>query len=232
MVSHVSTLFITTFLSSFKGINILVDEDIDGVPIGKLTDQLDNTNKNKTMLTATTSNSSSRSFIPSKWETVDPEQIEAQAITTSKWDTLDAIATTTSVENTENATPAETSISKSLSTAGTKSFKYYDNSSVEDDHEDDADYRHDHNRKLNIQNKNKNDKDNARSPTDHNKSDEETYSFNKAKRKQIKKEVELKVLEYRDELETGKQPLRSGWTMSEQLEYYRKRLLKQVRSTR
>lgn len=28
-------------------------------------------------------------FIVSKWETVDPEQIEAQAMTTSKWDLLD-----------------------------------------------------------------------------------------------------------------------------------------------
>lgn len=28
-------------------------------------------------------------FVPSKWETVDPEQIEAQAMTTSKWDLLE-----------------------------------------------------------------------------------------------------------------------------------------------
>lgn len=31
-------------------------------------------------------------FIPSKWETVDASQVEAQAITTSKWDTLDPVA--------------------------------------------------------------------------------------------------------------------------------------------
>lgn len=28
-------------------------------------------------------------FITSKWETVDPDQIEAQAMTTSKWDLLE-----------------------------------------------------------------------------------------------------------------------------------------------
>lgn len=28
-------------------------------------------------------------FILSKWETVDPEQVEAQAMTTSKWDLLE-----------------------------------------------------------------------------------------------------------------------------------------------
>lgn len=29
-------------------------------------------------------------FILSKWETVDPEQVEAQAMTTSKWDLLES----------------------------------------------------------------------------------------------------------------------------------------------
>lgn len=31
-------------------------------------------------------------FIMSKWETVDPEQVEAQAMTTSKWDLLGSSA--------------------------------------------------------------------------------------------------------------------------------------------
>lgn len=31
-------------------------------------------------------------FILSKWETVDPEQVEAQAMTTSKWDMLGSSA--------------------------------------------------------------------------------------------------------------------------------------------
>lgn len=28
-------------------------------------------------------------FVPSKWETVDPETVQLQAVTTSKWDLLD-----------------------------------------------------------------------------------------------------------------------------------------------
>lgn len=32
---------------------------------------------------------STGAFVPSKWEAVDPEQIEAQAMTTSKWDLLE-----------------------------------------------------------------------------------------------------------------------------------------------
>lgn len=35
------------------------------------------------------SSSTLSGFILSKWETVDPEQIEAQAMTTSKWDLLE-----------------------------------------------------------------------------------------------------------------------------------------------
>jgi U2-associated protein SR140 len=51
-----------------------VDEDIDGIP-------MDSTDMQK-----------SGAFIPSKWETVDPDQVEAQAITTSKWETLEPVA--------------------------------------------------------------------------------------------------------------------------------------------
>lgn len=47
-----------------------MDEDIDGIP-------LDN---------------SKGGFIPSKWETVDPEQVKDQAITTSKWEKLEPVA--------------------------------------------------------------------------------------------------------------------------------------------
>lgn len=35
------------------------------------------------------SSSTLSGFILSKWETVDPDQIEAQAMTTSKWDLLE-----------------------------------------------------------------------------------------------------------------------------------------------
>lgn len=55
------------------------DPDIDGVPIGGKND------RSPSMAAA------AAGFIPSKWETVDPEQIEAQAITTSKWETLDPV---------------------------------------------------------------------------------------------------------------------------------------------
>lgn len=50
-------------------------EDLDGEPIDD-----DPPHKKKKTTGA---------FVPSKWETVDPEQVEAQAMTTSKWDLLE-----------------------------------------------------------------------------------------------------------------------------------------------
>lgn len=53
-----------------------IPEDIDGVPMTEGVSKPVNQ-----MMTA--------AFVPSRWETVDPDQVVAQAITTSKWDTLD-----------------------------------------------------------------------------------------------------------------------------------------------
>lgn len=50
-------------------------DDIDGEPID---DDIPHKKKKTT-----------GAFVPSKWETVDPEQVEAQAMTTSKWDLLE-----------------------------------------------------------------------------------------------------------------------------------------------
>lgn len=51
-------------------------EDLDGIP---LEDELLPPPRKKP----------AGAFVPSKWETVDPEQVEAQAMTTSKWDLLE-----------------------------------------------------------------------------------------------------------------------------------------------
>ena len=59
------------------------DSDVDGVPL----DLQPNPSSRKSV-----SNSSAKQmpagFVPSKWETVDPEEVQAQAVT-SKWDIFD-----------------------------------------------------------------------------------------------------------------------------------------------
>ncbi|KAH8325208.1 hypothetical protein KR074_010483, partial [Drosophila pseudoananassae] len=130
------------YLDEIDGIPL--DEDLDGVPLEK----------------EVKPQAKMPGFIPSKWETVDPQQVEAQAITTSKWDTLD---------------PPDPP-------------KFY---SSDDDSEDDN-----------------------------------SQTFNDEKRQKLR-DIELKAIQYQDELESGKRRLEPGWTVPEQVEYFRKRLLKQ-----
>jgi U2-associated protein SR140 len=62
-----------------------VDDDIDGEPLSEdLAGDNANSGSNKGK-----SGSMPAGFVPSRWETVDPEQVEAQAMTTSKWDLLE-----------------------------------------------------------------------------------------------------------------------------------------------
>lgn len=128
------------------------DPDIDGVPISS--------GENERSPQAA-------GFIPSKWETVDPEQIEAQAITTSKWETLDP------VQGTQLRQAAN------LSEDSFDSFEY----------------------------------------------SEGTRDYDEEKRVRLR-EVELKTVQYQDELESGQRNLKSGWTVQQQIEHYRRKLVK------
>lgn len=40
------------------------------------------------------------------------------------------------------------------------------------------------------------------------------------------REIEVKAVEYQDELESGQRALKSGWTVSQQVEHYRRKLLR------
>uniref|UniRef100_A0AAR5P163 RRM domain-containing protein n=1 Tax=Dendroctonus ponderosae TaxID=77166 RepID=A0AAR5P163_DENPD len=128
------------------------EEDIDGEEIKD--DSLIDT---KSLATA--------GFIKSKWETVDPDQIEAQAMTTSKWDLLEA-----SQDNSQNSS-------------------------------------------LNA-----NDQDSSVDYSD-------TRNMSEEKRLKLR-EIEVKAVQYQDELESGQRTLKSGWTVTQQVEHYRRKLLR------
>lgn len=138
-----------SFLHSWTPI---VDEDIDGIPLDK----------------NDVSNTIGGGFIPSKWETVDPDQVEAQAITTSKWDTLEPVVP---------EPPA-------ISTVSDDSFDSFDNS-------------------------------------------ESNRDFDEEKRIKLR-EIELKTIQYQDELESGQRSLKSGWSLQQQVEHYRRKLMKKT----
>uniref|UniRef100_A0A1B0GIZ1 Putative splicing regulator n=1 Tax=Lutzomyia longipalpis TaxID=7200 RepID=A0A1B0GIZ1_LUTLO len=132
---------------------IPLDEDIDGVPLG-----------------VGFGKGAGGAFVPSKWETVDPEQIEAQAVTTSKWDKLNPV------------TPEPPRIG-----GGGDSDDSDDGESLG---ASDAARDYDEERRTRL------------------------------------REIELKILQYQDELESGKRSLKTGWTMAQQIEHFRRKLMK------
>lgn len=172
------------------------DPDIDGIPIG---------NKDQSPVAA--------GFIPSKWETVDPEKIEAQAITTSKWETLDPVT--------------ETQPQANLSEDSFDSFEYSEGAYQV------TSKLQFHCRlffqfyfiiltglmNINLVP--------LRFPITYFISFVllGTRDFDEEKRLRLR-EVELKTVQYQDELESGQRSLKSGWSVQQQCEHYRRKLMK------
>jgi U2-associated protein SR140 len=102
-------------------------------------------------------------FVPSKWETVDPEAVQAQAVT-SKWDIFDQ----------EEA----------------------DRKAAEDDGEEDIDGV----------------------PFQEEDNDQIDAKLDELRRERLR-DVEVKVMCYQDNLESGKESLKSGWTISDQVSF-------------
>merc|ERR1712106_705367 len=49
-----------------------------------------------------------------------------------------------------------------------------------------------------------------------------------AERRALLRDVEVKVMQYQDELENGRKGIKSGWTISEQIEHYRKKMVRKA----
>lgn len=134
------------------------------------------------------------SFIPSKWESVDAAQIEAQAITTSKWDTLDPVV------------PEPPKISLKNEGVGLISSKY-GNYTDEDDDDDDED-------------------EDGQRPEDDGVG--RAASDQDELRRVRLREIEVKIVQYQDEFESGTRQVRTGWTLHEEIDSYRMKLLKEM----
>ncbi|NP_001153375.1 U2-associated SR140 protein isoform X1 [Nasonia vitripennis] len=134
--------------SNFDDIDgIPMEDDIDGVPMDD-DDSMDSKSKDDKKLTMPAG------FVPSRWETVDPDQVEAQAMTTSKWEEL---------EQNEDSNSQDTSM--------------------------------------------------------------DSRDYNEERRNRLR-EIEVKAMQYQDELESGRRTLKQGMTIQSQVEHYRKKLIK------
>ncbi|XP_033207968.1 U2 snRNP-associated SURP motif-containing protein isoform X2 [Belonocnema kinseyi] len=141
---------------------IPMDEDIDGIPMED--DDSENRMRDDDKKAAMPAG-----FVPSRWETVDPDQVEAQAMTTSKWEEL---------EQNDDSNSQDASMDSS-----------------------------------------------SRDNNDIIQLNSSSRDYNEERRNRLR-EIEVKAMQYQDELESGKRSIKSGMSIQAQVEHYRKKLIR------
>ncbi|KAA0719229.1 U2 snRNP-associated SURP motif-containing protein 140 kDa [Triplophysa tibetana] len=153
-------------------------DDLDGVPIKGVDDDLDGVPLEQ---------KPGFKVAPSKWEAVDGAALEAQAITTSKWEVFES--------------PEESEKSKERTTHETESKDSVKNSSSAEQQSYSNPIREEYDLKS------------------------AKFSETSEEKRAKLREIELKVMKFQDELESGKRPKKSGQSIQEQVELYRDKLL-------
>uniref|UniRef100_A0A8D0A772 U2 snRNP-associated SURP motif-containing protein n=1 Tax=Sander lucioperca TaxID=283035 RepID=A0A8D0A772_SANLU len=153
-------------------------DDLDGVPIKPMEEDIDG-------IPLDPSKESAFKVAPSKWEAVDESELEAQAVTTSKWEIFEP--------------PEETKKNEEDSDDDDRSPRSEDNQSYSNPIRDESDIK------------------------------AKMSEMNEEKRTKLR-EIEVKVMKFQDELESGKRPKKPGQSIQEQVEHYRDKLLQKVPS--
>ncbi|XP_036377036.1 U2 snRNP-associated SURP motif-containing protein-like isoform X2 [Megalops cyprinoides] len=156
-------------------------DDLDGVPIKTVDDDLDGV-----PLDQSGQKEGTFKVAPSKWEAVDESELEAQAVTTSKWEIFEQPESEELKKEEEESEDEDDS----------KSSRSEEQQSYSNPIKDDS-------------------------------SDGKMAKFsgmNEEKRTKLR-EIEVKVMKFQDELESGKRPKKSGQSIQEQVQHYRDKLL-------
>ncbi|ERE74920.1 U2 snRNP-associated SURP motif-containing protein [Cricetulus griseus] len=162
-------------------------DDLDGVPIKSLDDDLDGV-----PLDATEDSKKNEPIFkvaPSKWEAVDESELEAQAVTTSKWELFDQHEESEEEENQNQEEESEDE--EDTQSSKSEEHHLYSNPVREEMTE----------------------------------SKFSKYSEMSEEKRAKLREIELKVMKFQDELESGKRPKKPGQSFQEQVEHYRDKLL-------
>ncbi|XP_068437639.1 U2 snRNP-associated SURP motif-containing protein isoform X1 [Clinocottus analis] len=148
-------------------------DDLDGVPIKPMEEDIDG-------IPLDPSKDATFKVAPSKWEAVDDTELQAQAVTTSKWEAFEQ--------------PEETKKDEEDSDYDDRSPRSDDNQSYSNPIREDSDIK------------------------------AKMSEMNEEKRTKLR-EIEVKVMKFQDELESGKRPKKPGQSLLEQVEHYRDKLL-------
>jgi len=182
-------------------------EDLDGLPLGETDIDGEPLPTPKKAPPPAPTAPPQAAFIRSKWEEVDETELQAQAMTTSKWEMLEQEDDNSDKEAGEDIDglpldggkprppKAQSDDSEDNSEA---SFLNHSRSSV-------ADPRHQMDRITDLK-----------------------YAMGTEDRRQKLREIEVKVVKYQDELEAGKRTRKSGLSVQDQIEMYRRKLHRKV----
>ena len=184
--------------------------DLDGAPL-----DASKSNKRGSFSASKPANSQRNlpaGFVPSKWETVDQKTVESQAVT-SKWDIFD------------HEEPAKKDVSEYeesdlhiLKARDLLNKSAAPTSQLDEDDDDIDGVPLDNNDGI----------ERSGGLNDSTASNALEVRLSEDRRARLR-EIELKVMQYQDELESGKQSTKPGWTISEQVEQFRKKIMKSTK---
>lgn len=187
----------------------VADPDLDGVPLGIVEDpEIDG----QPLEPAVLRRPPPAKFVPSKWETVDPETVSQQAVTTSKWDLLDQGEEEEEEEEEENVSSSVRRAGTTASPAVHPTTSCASSAAASVDDDIDGEPLEDS------------------SPKDDSQDSMPTLELLKTEsgeeRRAKLREIEVKVMKFQDELESGKRQRKPGLSISAQVEHYRQKLIR------
>ncbi|CAF3517404.1 unnamed protein product [Rotaria sp. Silwood1] len=177
-----------------------IDDDIDGRPLNTNRESRPRFQEEIEEMPSSSSTVKPR-FVPTKWESIDPTQVATQAVTISKWDF-----------DQESTIKGNESLYEDLAeTSRTSSDNNNNNNNTNNDE--------------NIRNNSSastHSIDNTVVP------DSLSTSDTSEERRQKLRDIEIQVLKYTDELESGRLERAYGLSLAEEIEIYRQNLLKKI----
>ncbi|XP_077987617.1 U2 snRNP-associated SURP motif-containing protein-like [Glandiceps talaboti] len=181
---------------------VLIKEELDGLPI-ESTVEFDGMPMKEEDLDGQPLDDKSEvvpKIAPSRWETVDKDELEAQAMTTSKWDSLEQKKEEEEEEEDEDA--------------GEEKQQSENEDNQEEEEEGEAEYESPE-REI---------------PTSNTTTPSSSYKVSEMteERRAKLREIEVKVMKFQDELEAGRRSRKHGMSISDQVEHYRSKLLQKV----
>ncbi|XP_047496387.1 U2 snRNP-associated SURP motif-containing protein-like isoform X2 [Penaeus chinensis] len=189
------------------------EEDIDGAP---LDDDVDGIPFKEAPIS---DNGPAPGFVSSKWERVSPKRVEAQAVTTSKWEMVEANPSEDEEANGSDNTPV-------YDRSGPHT-QLSQNSHDEDDLDGVPLVYDDYKRK-----KRDSSEDDSQSQDNTSDYSEDSRGFDRLQgdvseeRRAKLREVEIRVLQYQDELEQGIRSVKQGYSIHRQVAHYRHKMMR------